>query len=178
MRALEFRKTINIGDLAHGREGRGECVRVRNRSLPSFLPRCAVSYGNCAYSPRCRKLLFSVFPLEMAAKRDKFKCCCSHDAPPSRSLSLSHTFDVMALGGKDGIGGRIGPATATAGGGNARQRGSQNFPRFRRSRPGRILSIHTRSRSPLKTKNVATWEHELTVFFKIYFIDFLRPLSS
>ena len=36
----------------------------------------------------------------MAAKRDKFKCCCSHDAPPSRSLSLSHTFDVMALGRK------------------------------------------------------------------------------
>ena len=33
--------------------------------------------------------------------------------PLARSLSLSHTFDVMALGGKDGIG-RIGPATAAA----------------------------------------------------------------
>ena len=91
MRALEFRKTINIisgfGDLAQGRDEEEESASASGTD--PFLPRCAVSYGNCAYSPRCRKLLFSVFPLEMAAKRDKFKCCCSHDATLRDALALS-----------------------------------------------------------------------------------------
>ena len=109
MRTLKFRKTINIGALAW-RTGRGP-LRVLNRSLP----KSAVSCVKCACS-KMPQITFRRFSTRNCSEKGQIQMLLlpRRRRPLARSLSLSHTFDVMALGGKDGIGGRIGPATATA----------------------------------------------------------------